>query len=243
MNNVNPGCKDGGGVMKLFAVLTAVFFMAAVSFAQEDAVLKTEKDRLSYAIGMDIGNGLKRQDIDLNAEIVAQGIWDSMSGGKTLMTEQESRQTMDALKQELARKQMAKMKELGDKNKKEGEKFLAENRTKDGVIALPSGLQYKVVRKGTGKPPKAGDTVTVNYRGTFIDGTEFDSSYRRGQPASFTVSGVIPGWTEALQLMKEGAKWELYIPPDLAYGERGAGRSIGPNATLIFEVELLSVKE
>jgi FKBP-type peptidyl-prolyl cis-trans isomerase FklB len=229
--------------MKLFAVLTAVFFMATVSFAQEDAVLKSEKDRLSYAIGMDIGNGLKRQDIDLNAEIVAQGIWDSMSGGKTLMTEQESRQTMNALKQELARKQMAKMKELGDKNKKEGEKFLAENRTKDGVIALPSGLQYKVVRKGTGKSPKAGDTVTVNYRGTFIDGTEFDSSYRRGQPASFTVSGVIPGWTEALQLMQEGAKWELYIPPDLAYGERGAGRSIGPNSTLIFEVELLSVKK
>jgi FKBP-type peptidyl-prolyl cis-trans isomerase FklB len=229
--------------MKVFAVLASIFFMATMSFAQEDTVLKNEKDRLSYAIGMDIGNGLKRQNMDLNPEIVAQGIWDSLSGGKTLMTEQEYHSTVDAFKQKLAQQRISKMKELSDKNKKDGEQFLAENKTREGIITLPSGLQYKVVQEGTGKSPKASDTVTVNYRGTLIDGTEFDSSYRRGQPASFKVNGVIPGWTEALQLMKEGAKWVLYIPSNLAYGERGAGRSIGPNSTLIFEVELLSIKE
>jgi FKBP-type peptidyl-prolyl cis-trans isomerase FklB len=192
---------------------------------------------------MDIGNGLKRQNIDLNPEIVAQGIWDSLSGEKTLMTEQEYRDTMNAFKQEMSKKQQAQMQEFSEKNKKNGENFLAENKTKEGIITLPSGLQYKVIQAGTGKSPKSSDTVTVNYKGTLIDGTEFDSSYRRGQPASFPVKGVIPGWTEALQLMKEGAKWELYIPSNLAYGERGAGRNIGPNSTLIFEVELISVKE
>jgi FKBP-type peptidyl-prolyl cis-trans isomerase FklB len=229
--------------MKLIAVAAGILLMANVSFAKEDAVLKDEKDRLSYAIGMDIGNGLKRQNIDLNPEIVAQGIWDSLSGEKTLMTEQEYRDTMNAFKQEMSKKQQAQMQEFSEKNKKDGENFLAENKTKEGIITLPSGLQYKVIQAGTGKSPKSSDTVTVNYKGTLIDGTEFDSSYRRGQPASFPVKGVIPGWTEALQLMKEGAKWELYIPSNLAYGERGAGRNIGPNSTLIFEVELISVKE
>ncbi|KPK02452.1 MAG: hypothetical protein AMK71_02140 [Nitrospira bacterium SG8_35_4] len=229
--------------MKLFAVLAGIVLMVSISFAEDDAVLKNEKDRLSYAIGMDIGNGLQRQNIDLNPEIVAQGIWDSLSGGKTLLTEQEYRDTMTAFKEEMSKKQMALMQEFSDKNKKDGENFLAENKTRDGITTLPSGLQYKVIQAGTGKTPKASDTVTVNYRGTLIDGTEFDSSYRRGQPASFPVKGVIPGWTEALQLMKEGAKWELYIPSNLAYGERGAGRNIGPNSTLIFEVELISVKE
>jgi FKBP-type peptidyl-prolyl cis-trans isomerase FklB len=229
--------------MKLIAVAAGILLMANGSFAKEDAVLKDEKDRLSYAIGMDIGNGLKRQNIDLNPEIVAQGIWDSLSGEKTLMTEQEYRDTMNAFKQEMSKKQQAQMQEFSEKNKKDGENFLAENKTKEGIITLPSGLQYKVIQAGTGKSPKSSDTVTVNYKGTLIDGTEFDSSYRRGQPASFPVKGVIPGWTEALQLMKEGAKWELYIPSNLAYGERGAGRNIGPNSTLIFEVELISVKE
>jgi len=229
--------------MKLFAVLAGILLMVSISAAEEDAVLKNEKDRLSYAIGMDIGNGLQRQNIDLNPEIVAQGIWDSLSGGKTLLTEQEYRDTMTAFKEEMSKKQMAQMQEFSEKNKKDGENFLAENKTKDGVTTLPSGLQYKVIQAGTGKTPKASDTVTVNYKGTLIDGTEFDSSYRRGQPASFPVKGVIPGWTEALQLMKEGAKWELYIPSNLAYGERGAGRNIAPNSTLIFEVELISVKE
>jgi FKBP-type peptidyl-prolyl cis-trans isomerase FklB len=229
--------------MKLFAILAGILLMVNISFAEEDAVLKNEKDRLSYAIGMDIGNGLKRQNIDLNPEIVAQGIWDALSGGKTLLTEQEYRDTMTAFKQEMSKKQMAQMQEFSEKNQKDGENYLVENKTKKGIITLPSGLQYKVIQAGTGKTPKSSDTVAVHYKGTLIDGTEFDSSYRRGQPASFPVKGVIPGWTEALQLMKEGAKWELYIPSNLAYGERGAGRNIGPNSTLIFEVELISIKE
>ncbi|MHA2219874.1 MAG: FKBP-type peptidyl-prolyl cis-trans isomerase, partial [Candidatus Hodarchaeales archaeon] len=148
-----------------------------------------------------------------------------------------------AFKKEMSQKQIAQMKELSEKNKKEGEEYLAENKKKEDIVITQSGLQYKVLKKGTGKIPKSTDTVTVNYRGTLIDGTEFDSSYRRGQPASFKVNGVIRGWTEALQLMKEGAKWQLYIPSNLAYGERGAGRNIGPNSTLIFEVELISINE
>jgi FKBP-type peptidyl-prolyl cis-trans isomerase FklB len=150
---------------------------------------------------------------------------------------------MAAFQKEMMAKQQELAKRLGEKNKKEGEAFLSENRKKEGIKALPSGLQYKVVKAGTGKKPKSTDTVTTHYRGTLIDGTEFDSSYRRGQPASFPVSGVIPGWTEALQLMEEGAKWQLFIPPNLAYGERGAGSQIGPNATLIFEIELISIQE
>lgn len=228
--------------MKVIAVFAGVLLMVSVVFAEEDTALKTEKDRLSYAIGMDIGNNLQRQNIDLNPEIVAQGIWDSLSGGKTLMTDQEYRDTIAAFKNEIAQQQMAKMKEESEKNKTEGERFLAENKKKEGVVTLPSGLQYKIIKEGAGKSPKETDTVTVNYKGALIDGTEFDSSYRRGQPASFPVKGVIKGWTEALQLMKEGAKWELYIPSNLAYGERGAGRSIGPNETLVFDVELIEVK-
>jgi len=179
----------------------------------------------------------------VNPEVLAQGIWDTMSGGKTLMTDQEYVATMTAFKQEMSQRQIAKMKEMSDKNLKDGEQFLAENKTREGVVTLPSGLQYKVIKEGAGKTPKSTDTVTVNYKGTLINGTEFDSSYRRGQPATFPVKGVIPGWIEALQLMKEGAKWELYIPSNLAYGEKGAGRTIPPNSALIFEVELISVKE
>jgi len=229
--------------MKFFAVLVSIFLFVSVGFAEDNTALKNEKDRLSYAIGMDIGKGLQSQDIDVNPEVLAQGIWDTMSGGKTLMTDQEYVATMTAFKQEMSQRQIAKMKEMSDKNLKDGEQFLAENKTREGVVTLPSGLQYKVIKEGAGKTPKSTDTVTVNYKGTLINGTEFDSSYRRGQPATFPVKGVIPGWIEALQLMKEGAKWELYIPSNLAYGEKGAGRTIPPNSALIFEVELISVKE
>jgi FKBP-type peptidyl-prolyl cis-trans isomerase FklB len=229
--------------MKLLTLLLGIFLIVNPGFAEDDAVLKTEKDKLSYAIGMNIGNNLKRQALELNPEIVSQGIWDSLTDGKTLMTEQEYRDTMTAFEQKMKQKQVAQIKELSEKNKQEGEAFLAENRKKDAVITLPSGLQYKVIKKGSGKTPKATDTVTVNYMGSLINGTEFDSSYRRGQPASFKVNGVIRGWTEALQLMQEGAKWQLYIPSDLAYGERGAGRDIGPYSTLIFEVELISIED
>ncbi len=228
--------------LRLIAALGIMLLTSQVN-AEENLVLKDQRDKISYSIGINMGNNLKRQSIDVNPDALLQGIKDALSGGKALMTEQEINETMTAFQKEMKAKQVERSKELGEKNKKEGEAFLAENKKKDGVVILPSGLQYKVIKEGTGKTPKLTDTVTVNYRGTLIDGTEFDSSYRRGQPATFPANGVIAGWTEALQLMKVGSKWQLFIPYNLAYGERGAGRDIGPNATLIFDVELLSIKE
>ena len=224
--------------LKLIVVLGIVFWVSYVN-AQENLVLKSQKDKVSYIIGMDIGTNLKKQSIDIDTNIFAKGVKDALSGGKPLLTEQEIQETMVAFQKEV----MAKQAEVGKKNKAEGEAFLAENKKKEGVKTLPSGLQYKVIKVGTGKKPKSTDIVIVHYRGTLINGTEFDSSYKRGQPVNFQVSGVIPGWTEALQLMQEGAKWQLFIPPNLAYGEQGAGRDIGPSATLIFEVELVSIQE
>jgi FKBP-type peptidyl-prolyl cis-trans isomerase FklB len=201
---------------------------------------------VSYALGMNIaaslGANLKRQNVDINNDVLVQAIKDGLSGGKTLMTEAEAQTTLRQFMTELQQKQEEKMKEAGEANKKEGDTFLATNKTKPGVVTLPDGLQYKIIKEGTGPKPTATDTVTVNYRGTLINGKEFDSSYKRGEPATFPVGGVIKGWTEALQLMPVGSKWELYIPSDLAYGARGAGADIGPNSTLIFEVELLSIK-
>ncbi|OGQ00370.1 MAG: hypothetical protein A2026_22560 [Deltaproteobacteria bacterium RBG_19FT_COMBO_46_12] len=217
--------------LKLIVILGIVFWVSYVN-AQENLVLKSQKDKVSYIIGMDIGTNLKKQSIDIDSNILAKGVKDALSGGKPLLTEQEIQETMIAFQ-----------KEVMEKQKKRGEAFLAENKNKEGVKTLPSGLQYKVIKAGTGKTPKLNNTVTTHYRGTLIDGTEFDSSYKRGQPVSFPVSGVIPGWTEALQLMQEGAKWQLFIPPNLGYGERGAGGVIGPNATLIFEMELISIQE
>jgi FKBP-type peptidyl-prolyl cis-trans isomerase FklB len=225
--------------LKLIVILGILFLVSQVN-AQENLVLKNQKDKISYIIGMDIGTNLKKQSIDIDSNILAKGVKDALAGTKPLLTEQEIQETMMAFQKEM----MAKQEEIGKKNKKEGEAFLAENKKKEGVKTLPSGLQYKVIKAGTGKKPKLSDTVTAHYRGTLIDGTEFDSSYKRGQPATFPVSGgMIPGWTEALQLMEEGAKWQLFIPSNLAYGERGAGGVIGPNATLIFEVELISIQE
>ncbi|GAB4227893.1 MAG: macrophage infectivity potentiator Mip [Deltaproteobacteria bacterium] len=223
------------------AVCAAIVFPGA-AFAADAPGITGEKEKLSYSIGMDIGGNLKRQSVEVDAEFLSKGFKDSYGGGKTLLTEDEARQAIMAFQKTLMAKQAETMHKLAEKNKADGEKFLAENAKKEGVKTLPSGLQYKEITPGTGKRPKASDTVTTHYRGTLIDGTEFDSSLKRGQPATFQVSGVIPGWTEALQLMKEGAKWQLFIPSNLAYGERGAGREIGPNATLVFEVELLSVK-
>jgi FKBP-type peptidyl-prolyl cis-trans isomerase FklB len=233
-----------GEYMKLrwIAVLGIMFFAGHV-YAGENLELKDQKDKVSYSIGVNIGNNLKRQSVEVNPDILLQGIKDVLSGGKTLMTDQEVTETMMKFQKDLLAKQQARMKELGEKNKKEGETFLAENKQKEGVIALPSGLQYKVIKEGDGKTPTINDMVTVHYRGTLIDGKEFDSSYTRGQPATFPVKGVIPGFSEALQLMKPGSKWQLFIPSNLAYGERGAGEGIGPNATLIFDIELVSVKE
>jgi FKBP-type peptidyl-prolyl cis-trans isomerase FklB len=230
----------------IIAVLSIVFLAGSVyaeEKAEEKSVLKSQRDKVSYIIGMDIGNNIKNQSIDIDLDILSRGLKDILSGKEPLMTGQEIQETMENFKKEMMAKQMERMKEITDKNKKDGEAFLAGNMKKEGVVALPSGLQYKVVKEGTGAIPNATDTVTVNYRGTLIDGTEFDSSERHGQSASFQANAVISGWTEALQLMKVGSKWQLYIPSNLAYGERGAGREIGPNSTLIFDVELLSTKE
>jgi len=215
--------------------------MSGTALAADTTTLKGEKERLGYSIGMDVGSVIKRQGVEVDPEAVAKGFKDVYTGGKTLLTEEEMRQEIQALQTKLMERQAEDMKKLGEKNKIEGEKFLAENAKKEGVKTLPSGLQYKELKAGTGKSPKATDSVTTHYSGTLIDGTEFDSSYKRNEPATFPVSGVIAGWTEALQLMKEGAKWQLFLPSSLAYGERGAGRDIGPNATLIFEVELIKV--
>lgn len=227
--------------MKVPVVLIAcMVLVASAVFAQDKLELKTQKEKQSYAIGANMGKGLKKSGVDVNAEIVLRALKDALVTGTSQMTDEEISAAITALQKDMMAKQQEQMKTLGEKNKKEGAAFLQANKKK-GVKTLDSGLQYKVMTEGKGKTPKATDTVTVNYKGTLIDGTEFDSSYKRGQPATFPVNGVIKGWTEALQLMKEGAKWQLFIPAELAYGETG-NRSIPPSSTLIFEVELISVK-
>jgi FKBP-type peptidyl-prolyl cis-trans isomerase FklB len=206
-------------------------------------VLTTQKDKQSYAIGLNIGKSLHRDSVDIDPKILLRGLQDAVNDGKSLLTDDEIKTTMMALQTDVRQKQEAKRQALIESNKKEGQTFLAANATKEGVVTLPSGLQYKILKEGTGSKPTASDTVVCNYRGTLLDNTEFDSSYKRGQPATFPVGRVIKGWTEALQLMPVGSKWQLFIPADLAYGERGQGPVIGPNATLIFEVELLSIQE
>jgi FKBP-type peptidyl-prolyl cis-trans isomerase len=192
---------------------------------------------------MNLGSNLKRQSIEVDPKILLQGLEDALAGGKTQLTEEQARAVMAGLQADLRKKMQEKMQQAGEANKKQGDEFLAANKSKEGVVALPSGLQYKVLTAGTGTKPTSTDSVVCNYRGTLIDGTEFDSSYKRGQPATFPVNGVIKGWTEALQLMPVGSKWQLFVPSDLAYGPQGTpGGNIGPNATLIFEVELLSIQ-
>jgi len=229
--------------MRTAAAAVGIIALATWAQAQGPAGLKEQKEKVSYVIGVDIGKALQKQGVAIDPDLVARGIKDGVSGGKLLMSDQEIKETMTAFQKEMRAKQEVALKQAGEKNKREGEAFLAENKIKEGVKTLPSGLQYKVIKAGSGKKPKATDTVVTHYKGTLLDGTEFDSSYRRNQPATFKVNGVIRGWTEALQLMEEGAKWILYVPSALAYGERGAGGQIGPNATLIFEVELVSVQE
>jgi len=209
------------------------------------APLATRKEKFSYALGMDIGTqvagNLKKQSMEVDWNLVSQGLTDATSGGKTRLTEDEAKAVLNEVQTEVRKEQQEKAHQAAATNKTEGEAFLAANKAKEGVVTLPSGLQYKVLTAGTGPKPTASDQVVCNYRGTLINGTEFDSSYKRGQPATFGVGQVIKGWTEALQLMPVGSKWQLFIPASLAYGERGAGAEIGPNATLIFEVELLSI--
>jgi FKBP-type peptidyl-prolyl cis-trans isomerase FklB len=203
--------------------------------------LSDTKSRVSYAIGLNIGHSFKAQDMDVDVDLVTRGIKDVTAGQPELMTEAEVKQTLTAFQQEMRAKMQQKRAEMGLKSKAEGEAFLAANKNQPGVTVLPDGLQYLVITNGSGAIPTASDTVTVNYKGTLIDGTEFDSSYKRGQPASFQVGGVIRGWTEALEKMTVGSKWKLFIPSNLAYGEQGQ-RGIPPNSVLIFEVELLDTK-
>jgi FKBP-type peptidyl-prolyl cis-trans isomerase FklB len=216
--------------------------LALPSFGEDAGVLKDQKQKVSYAIGANLGKSWKNQDIDVDLELLNRGIKDAMSGNKTLLTDDEMRQVFQEFSKEMRARAEVKRKEQSEKNLKEGEAFLAENKKKDGVVTLPSGLQYKVLKEGSGDKPKATDIVKVNYRGTLVDGTEFDSNASRGQPASFNVSRVVKGWTEALQLMSVGSKWQLVIPPALGYGEMGYGGRIGPNATLVFDVELVSIE-
>jgi FKBP-type peptidyl-prolyl cis-trans isomerase len=204
--------------------------------------LTTAQDKFSYALGMNLGTNLHKQSVDVDPNILLRGLKDGLAGGKTQLTEEEAHAALLEVQNELRKQMEEKAKLAGEANKKEGDAFLAANKTKDGVVALPSGLQYKVLTPGTGPKPAISDTVVCNYRGTLINGTEFDSSYKRGEPATFPIGGVIKGWTEALPLMPVGSKWQLFIPADLAYGERSPSPVITPNSTLIFEVELLSIK-
>jgi len=194
-------------------------------------------------IGSGLGANLKKQSVDVDPALVSQGLKDAMSAGKTRLTQEEAQAVLTEVQNEVRKQQQEKTQQAAAGNKTEGAAFLAANKSKQGVVTLPSGLQYKILTAGTGPKPTASDSVKCNYRGTLINGTEFDSSYKRGQPATFAVGQVIKAWTEALQLMPVGSKWQLFVPADLAYGERGAGAEIGPNATLIFEVELLSIED
>lgn len=198
------------------------------------------EDRASYVIGYNLGRTLKQNDVKANMDLIVRGLREGLAGQQGMLTDAEMQSAMQTLQQQVGAQQQAKQKVLGEKNKTEGEAFLAKNKARAGVKTTASGLQYEVLKEGTGANPKPTDTVTVNYKGTLIDGTTFDSSYDRGQPATFVLNQVIPGWTEGVQLMKPGAKYKFYIPAHLAYGEQ-APPQIGPNAPLIFEVELLSI--
>lgn len=204
--------------------------------------LKTQKEKFSYALGMNIGASMRKQAVPVDPASLSRGLRDSLAGGKTLLTEEEARAVLTQMQNDMRAKQQEKGMQESAGNKKKGEEFLAANKSKEGIVTLPSGMQYKILKQGTGPKPTASDSVVCNYRGTLLNGNEFDSSSKHGGPATFPVGGVIKGWTEALQLMPVGSKWQLFIPSDLAYGDRGAGGDIGPGATLIFEVELVSIE-
>jgi FKBP-type peptidyl-prolyl cis-trans isomerase len=232
----------GGSMKQIWMAGLALGFFVSVASAQDQPALKTQKDKLSYAIGLEMGKGVKDQGFDVDAEMLARGIKDAIAGGKPLLTDEEFSAIMADVQETMKQKRMQAMEEEAENNKKQGEAFLAENTKKEGVVTLPSGLQYKIITTGQGKKPTENDTVLCNYKGTFIDGTEFDSSAQAGKPVAFDLKGILPGFKEALMLMAVGSKWQLFIPSDLGYGDHGAGNVIGPNATLIFEVELVSIQ-
>jgi FKBP-type peptidyl-prolyl cis-trans isomerase len=209
--------------------------------AKESTRALTNNEKRGYALGVQVGADIANDGIEADRNFLLQGMRDVLTGGKFRMTKEDLNATLAVMQKEQHEKTAVAMKEFAGKNKKEGEAFLAENKVKDGVVTLTSGLQYKILKAGDGKKPAIDDRVVCNYRGTLIDGTEVDSSYSRNEPSTFPLKGIIKGWSEALQLMPAGSKWQIFVPSDLAYGERGSGRNVGPNATLIFEVELLSV--
>jgi FKBP-type peptidyl-prolyl cis-trans isomerase FklB len=213
------------------------------SSTQSTGPITNDKDKASYSIGLNMGKQIAQIKDNVSFDLVKQGLNDAYKGGELKLTDDEIRASLTEFQQRLQKAQADKMKRAAETNKKAGDTFLATNKTAEGVKTTDSGLQYKVITKGTGDIPKSTDTVVTHYKGTLIDGTEFDSSYKRGQPATFPVTGVIKGWTEALQKMTVGSKWQLFIPSDLAYGSRGAGQSIGPDSVLIFEIELLEIKK
>jgi FKBP-type peptidyl-prolyl cis-trans isomerase len=229
------------------AATTAKAPVKKTETAAKSAAFASRKEKFSYALGMNIGKGLgdnlKKQSVEVDWNLVSQGLNDAASGTETRLTQEEAQSVLTEVQNEVRKQQQEKAQQAGAANKAEGDAFLAANKDKEGVVTLPSGLQYKILTTGTGPKPTATDSVVCNYKGTLINGTEFDSSYKRGTPATFGVGQVIKGWTEALQLMPVGSKWQLFIPSNLAYGERGAGADIGPNATLIFEIELLSIQD
>lgn len=219
-----------------------VMFLATQVFAEEPSALKTERDKVNYAIGVNIVGNIRQQGVDIDLDLVMQGMMDAYSGGKLLLSDEDIRKGIDQYQVAVRQKRSQVMTKAAADNRKEGEAFLAANGNKEGVVSLPSGLQYKIIKTGDGRKPTDDDTVECHYRGSFINGKEFDSSYRTGKPAALKVSGVIPGWREALKLMPVGSTWQLFVPARLAYGERGKSGSIGPNTTLVFEVELLAIK-
>ncbi|WP_031564932.1 FKBP-type peptidyl-prolyl cis-trans isomerase [Legionella wadsworthii] len=231
--------------MKMKLVNAAILGLAmSTAMAATDATsLVTDKDKLSYSIGADLGKNFKTQGIDINPDALAKGMQDGMSGAQLILTEQQMKDVLNKFQKDLMAKRSAEFNKKAEENKSKGDSFLSSNKSKSGVVVLPSGLQYKVIEAGTGNKPSKTDTVTVEYTGTLIDGTVFDSTEKTGKPATFQVSQVIPGWTEALQLMPAGSTWEIYVPSDLAYGPRSVGGPIGPNETLIFKIHLISVKK
>jgi FKBP-type peptidyl-prolyl cis-trans isomerase FklB len=217
--------------------------LAACSEEPREVELESLTDRVGYGIGLRIGRDFRAQQVAIDPRVLLKGVEDGLSGAAPLLSEEEIQQALTALQAELNERQKKRRQTLAEENRRAGQAFLEQNGKKAGVVTLPSGLQYQVLRPGEGKTPNQNDRVTVHYRGRLVDGTEFDSSYARNKPATFPVAGVIPGWSEALQRMPAGAQWRICLPPDLAYGSQGAGPMIGPEAVLIFEIELLSVDE
>ncbi len=234
--------------MRRWLAVAGIVLAAAYAGAAETAAPKTDQEKASYAIGVELGKGVRLQGVEVDADLLVKGVRDALSGGPFLLGDNQLRKGLAVYKSEVRRTQIERRQKLAgaptsaEENRKAGDAFMTMNKGKEGVVTLPSGLQYKILEAGDGRKPVETDTIECRYRGTFIDGTEFDSSDRTGKPATFKVSGVIPGWRQALLLMPAGSRWQLFVPPQLAYGERGAPPTIGPNATLVFELELLAVK-